>query len=192
MTTENPIILLVDDSENDTLLMRITFENSGFVEPLRCVSDGEEAIAYLRGDGGYGDRTQFPFPTVVLLDLDMARKDGFDVLEWIRQRPGLTGLRVYILSASGAAANIQRAYALGANSYLVKPSNLDGLMHLAKCLVAWLKLSHFAPPIDGSEDPNLHQMRFFAMAEADSAQPERANYNLGAATPARPSRSELR
>ena len=53
-------------------------------------------------------------------------------------------------------------------------------MHLAKCLVAWLKLTHFAPPIDRSENPSLHQMRFFAMAEAESAQPGHANYNLGA------------
>ncbi len=146
MTIEHPIVLLVDDSVNDTLLMRTVFDRAGFVEPLRFARDGDEAIAYLRGDGTFADRKKFPFPTVVLLDLNMPRKNGFEVLEWIRQQPALKRLRVYPLSASSRPEDISRAYDLGANSYLVKPGNLDGLMHMATALVAWLKLSHFAPP----------------------------------------------
>lgn len=145
MTIEDPIVLLVDDSADDTLLMRTAFERAGFVQPLRFVSNGEEAIAYLRGDGPYHDRRLFPLPTTLLLDLNMPRKNGFEVLEWLRQQPGLRRLRVYILSASSRAQDIERAYDLGANSYLVKPGNFDGLMVMAKALVAWLKLSHFAP-----------------------------------------------
>src|SRR6185369_17012253 len=75
----------------------------------------------------------------------MPRKDGFEVLDWIRHQPALRRLRVYILSASSRAEDIGRAYDLGANSYLVKPGNLDGLLTMAKCLVAWLRISHFAP-----------------------------------------------
>ena len=140
---EDPIILLVDDSEIDAILMRTVFERAGFAQPLQFVPGGEDAIAYLGGDGAYRDRDQFPFPTAVLLDLNMPRKDGFAVLAWIRRQPGLKQLRVYVLSASSRAEDIQRSYDLGANSYLVKPGNLDGLMHLAKTLVAWLRLSQF-------------------------------------------------
>ena len=151
MTIEDPIVLLVDDSVNDALLMRAVFERAGFVQPLRFADDGDDAIAYLQGDGRYRDRTLFPLPTAVLLDLNMPRKNGFEVLTWIRLQPSLKRLRVYIMSASSRAEDIQRAYDLGANSYLVKPGNLDGLMHLAKCLVGWLKLSHFAPVIEANE-----------------------------------------
>ena len=145
MTIEEPIVLLVDDSENDALLLRTVFERAGFVQPLRVARDGDEAIAYLRGDGAYLNRKQFPLPTAVLLDLNMPRKNGFEVLEWIRQQSALKGLRVYIMSASSRPEDIQRVYDLGADSYLVKPGTLNELMQLAKTLIAWLKLSHFAP-----------------------------------------------
>jgi len=145
MMIEDPIVLLVDDLDSDAVLMRIVFERAGFVRPLQVACDGEEAIAYLKGEGPYCDRNKFPLPTVMLLDLNMPKKNGFEVLEWIRQQPALKRLHVYVMSASSRAEDIERAYDLGANSYLVKPGNLDGLMHQAKCLIAWLKLSHFAP-----------------------------------------------
>ena len=151
MMIEDPIVLLVDDSQNDALLMRSVFERAGFVQPMRFAVDGDDAIAYLRGDGRYSDRKQFPLPTTVLLDLNMPRKDGFEVLDWIRHQPALRRLRVYILSTSSRAQDIERAYDLGANSYLVKPGNLDGLLNMAKCLVAWLRLSHFPPVSDAGD-----------------------------------------
>lgn len=163
MKIDDPIVLLVDDSENDALLMRTMFRRAGFVQPLQYARDGEEAIAYLRGDGPYKDRKRFPLPTTVLLDLNMPRKNGFEVLEWLRQQPGLKRLRVYILSASGRPQDIERAYDLGANSYLVKPGNLDGLLHMAKCLIAWLQLGHFAPV---STDPQ--ELASFAPGETSS------------------------
>jgi len=146
MLIEDPIVLLVDDSEDDALLVRRVFERAGFVAPLQVVHDGERAIAYLSGDGVFSDRAKFPLPTAVLLDLNMPRQNGFEVLAWIRQQPGLKQLCVYILSASSQTADIKRAYDLGANSYLVKPSTLDELTATAGCLLAWLKLSHFYVP----------------------------------------------
>jgi CheY-like chemotaxis protein len=151
MIIEDPIILLVDDSENDALLMCTVYGGAGFVRPLQFARDGEEAIAYLRGDGAFHNRRQFPFPAVVLLDLNMPRKNGFEVLEWIRAQPGCKSLRVYILSASSREEDIERAYALGANAYLVKPGNLAGLRELAKTLGAWLKLTHFTPGSDARD-----------------------------------------
>ncbi|MES1167327.1 MAG: response regulator [Pseudomonadota bacterium] len=154
MIVEDPIILLVDDSENDALLMCTVYGGAGFVRPLQFARDGEEAIAYLRGDGAFQNRRQFPLPAVVLLDLNMPRKSGFEVLEWIRAQPGFSSLRVYVLSASSREVDIQRAYDLGANAYLVKPGNLAGLRHLAGTLAAWLKLTHFtAPPEDSQGQP---------------------------------------
>lgn len=158
---EDPIVLLVDDSANDSFLMRHAFERAGFVQPLRFASSGDDAIAYLRGEGRYRDRKLFPLPTTVLMDLNMPGKSGFEVLDWIRHQPQLRRLRVYILSASSRPEDIERAYDLGVNSYLVKPSNLGGLLHLAQCLIAWLKLSHFAPPTDSDDD--------FGFAEAGSS-----------------------
>jgi len=150
MISEEPIILLVDDSKNDVLLMRTIFERNGLRQPLQFAFGGDEAIAYLQGDGPYHDRAQFPLPTAVLLDLNMPGKNGFEVLEWIHGQPAFRRLRVYIFSASNRPEDIERAYDLGASSYLVKPRNLDGLMHLSKCLIAWLKLGHFAPLTGGS------------------------------------------
>jgi len=145
MTIEDPIVLLVDDQADAAELMRIVFARSGFVNSLRFSSDGEQAIAYLRGDTGSDNYKQSGLPTVVLLDLNMPRKNGFEVLEWIRQQPALNQLCVCILSASSQPADIARAYDLGANAYLVKPGNLAGLTHLATNLLAWLRLVQFAP-----------------------------------------------
>jgi CheY-like chemotaxis protein len=143
VTVEDPYILVVDDSDSDGVLMRAVFERAGFVLPLRFVSDGLDAIGYLRGDGVYADRARFPLPTVMLLDLNMPRKNGFEVLEWLRQQPGLKRLYVCVLSSSNRIEDIGRSYDLGANSYLLKPTNLDGLTHLARTLVAWLRISQF-------------------------------------------------
>lgn len=145
MTIAEPIVLLVDDSENDTRLMRTVFDRAGFVEPLRIAHDGVEAINYLSGVEGYRGYRQFGMPTVVLLDLHMPRRNGFEVLTWIREQPALRRLPVYILSASNRPEDIARACDLGANAYLVKPGNLDGLMHLAQTLLTWIRLTHFAP-----------------------------------------------
>ena len=157
MTTDDPIVLLVDDLDNDGLLMRVVFERAGFVQPLRFAPGGEEAIAYLRGDVGVNNYKLQGMPAAVLLDLNMPRVNGFQVLEWIRQQPGLRQLRVYILSASSRSEDIERAYELGADSYFVKPSNLAELTHLAKSLLAWLRLSHFAPA------PGMHVGQFSAV-----------------------------
>lgn len=161
MIVADPVILLVDDCRDAVLLMSTVFARAGHGQPLQFAYDGGEAIAYLRGDGVHADRLKYPLPTAMLLDLNMPGKDGFDVLEWLRTQPGLKALRVYVLSASSRPEDIQRAYALGASAYLVKPGNLNGLMQMAKDLLAWLKLCHF--PIEASadeaEEPAVHAPR---------------------------------
>ena len=146
MLPETPTVLVVDDCEEDALLMRIVFERAGFLLPPQFVVDGDEAIAYLQGDGRYRDRAQHPLPSVILMDLNMPGKDGFEVLEWIRAQPAFKRLHVYILSASNRTEDIERAYDLGANSYLVKPGTLAALEQMASRLGAWMTLSRFAQP----------------------------------------------
>lgn len=143
MIIAEPVVLLVDDCEDDALLMRVVFKRAGFTQPLQRANDGEEAIAYLAGEDRYADRTRFPWPEVVLLDLNMPRKNGFEVLEWMLQHGTFKRTHVHVLSASSRPEDIARAYELGVNSYLVKPGNLDGLVAMARCLFAWTRISHF-------------------------------------------------
>jgi CheY-like chemotaxis protein len=136
-------ILLVDDSENDLLFMRRAFKKAQSSIPLQEVCNGEEAIAYLKGDGLYSDRNKFPLPRMVLLDLNMPKKDGFEVLTWVRAQPVLKRLAIIVLSASTRAPDVDRAFDLGATSFLVKPSNLESLTAMVRCLDSWVKINEF-------------------------------------------------
>jgi len=138
-------ILLVDDSENDLLLMRAAFELAETNPPLQEVRNGEEAIAYLSGDGPYCDRLRYPLPAIMLLDLNMPRKNGFDVLAWVRSQPKIKRLTVIILTASMRTEDVERAFDLGASSFLVKPSDLNALASMMRCLCDWVRINHFPP-----------------------------------------------
>jgi CheY-like chemotaxis protein len=121
MARRDTSILLAEDNENDVLMLRRAARNAKFSSPLQIVNDGEEVLAYLRGDGKFADRRRFPLPGLLLLDLKMPRKDGFEVLQWLREQPQFLGLQVVVLSSSDEIRDINRAYELGANSFLVKP-----------------------------------------------------------------------
>jgi CheY-like chemotaxis protein len=123
-------VLLVDDDEDDAFLMQTVFRKVGISNPLQRVADGEEAIAYFEGKGPYEDRIKYPLPVVVLLDLNMPRRNGFEVLAWLRANPVFGKVTVHILSASMRQVDVEQAFALGANSYLVKPSQLEDLLEL--------------------------------------------------------------
>jgi CheY-like chemotaxis protein len=138
-------ILLVDDSENDLFLMRAAFKKAEFNSPLQAVQNGEEAIAYLKGEGIYSDRNQYPLPAVMLLDLNMPRKNGFEVLEWVRAQLALKRLSVIILTASLRGEDVERAFDSGANAFLVKPATLDQLITMIRRLRDWLEINHFPP-----------------------------------------------
>jgi CheY-like chemotaxis protein len=143
--TDQQTILLVDDSENDLTLMNIAFRRAGLNSPLQVVHNGEEAIAYLAGEGRYTDRNKFPLPAVMLLDLNMPMKNGFDVLDWLRKQSGLKRLSTIVLTSSLRPKDVERAFELGAHSYLVKPAALEDLVAMIRCLRDWLKLNHFPP-----------------------------------------------
>ncbi len=123
-------ILIAEDDDNDICLIKRAFQKAKFENPLKAVRDGEEAIAYLQGIEPYTDREINPPPALVLLDLKMPRKSGFEVLAWIREQPEFNHLPVVVLTSSQESSDISRAYALGANSYLVKPANFASLVDM--------------------------------------------------------------
>jgi CheY-like chemotaxis protein len=127
-------ILLVEDSEDNVFLVRHAMQKAGITARLEVATSGEQAIEYLGGINGYSDWNQFPLPSIVLLDLKMPGMDGFDVLKWIRQRPGLKALRVAMLTSSDMPSEIKMAHDLGANIFLTKPVQLERLVQIMKTL----------------------------------------------------------
>lgn len=114
-------LLWVEDDPNDVLLGERALVKAGFERPS-VVRDGEQAVLYLSGSGEYADRERFPMPSLVLLDLKLPRKSGFEVVRWIReQERGLKRIPVVILTSSQERHDIERAYDCGASAYLVKP-----------------------------------------------------------------------
>ena len=131
---EHAVVLLVEDREDDILLIRRAFDKAGLSNPLQVVGDGEEAIDYLGGIGKYSSRGEYPLPDLILLDLKMPKLDGFQVLEWIRAQPGIRGIAVVVLTSSDQLRDVNRAYQLGANSFLVKPNDFGNSVELARLL----------------------------------------------------------
>ena len=127
---EQAPILVVEDDENDVLLIRRTLAKSGIPNPQHFVKSGEEAINYLVGVGPYSNRESFPLPALVLLDLKLPVMDGFEVLKWIRTHPFFKHLRVVVLTASSHLRDVNQAYKLGANSFLVKPLEFENIASL--------------------------------------------------------------
>jgi CheY-like chemotaxis protein len=139
---EEAVILIAEDSEDDIALIRLAFQKSKLINPVQFVRNGEEAIAYLKGEGLYANRVEYPLPCLVLLDLKMPRKNGLEVLEWIRGQPGLNALRVVVLTTSQEIRDVNQAYQLGANSFLVKPTDLHDFVAMTRALAGyWLWMS---------------------------------------------------
>jgi CheY-like chemotaxis protein len=135
-------ILLVEDNPGHALLIQRALSRCNPAHPIRVVQDGEEAIAYLAGAGDYAERQRHPLPVLVLLDLKLPRKSGLEVLAWIRQTPGLKRLPVVVLTSSRESVDVNRAYDLGANSYLAKPIAFDSLAEVLRNLnLYWLVLN---------------------------------------------------
>jgi CheY-like chemotaxis protein len=130
-------ILLADDNADDVLLTQLALQKARLANPLQIVRDGEEAIAYLSGVGRYSDREKFPFPILLLLDLNMPRLNGFDVLNWLREQSFRNHLLVAISTDSDSGPSVRRAYELGADSYLIKPPNSQALLALVQRLKAY-------------------------------------------------------
>jgi len=150
MTTKS--ILHVEDDENDVFLFRRVFEQTGITSPLHVVTDGEMAINYLSGAGQFADREKYPLPCLVLTDLNLPKRSGLDLLQWIRRDPELKKMVVVLFSSSALPRDLEQAYELGANAYIQKsadPRQLKEIAHLLKkWLLGWLGYNHFAPIVE--------------------------------------------
>ena len=134
------LILLVDDNPDDIFLTQRAFERAGVPHQVRSASGGVEAIAYLAGDPPFQDRIKYPLPDLMLLDIKMPAVDGFEVLRWVRRQSHLSRLNVVMLTSSDDLRDVNLAYMLGANSFLVKPLNFWNAADLARSLESLLAL----------------------------------------------------
>jgi CheY-like chemotaxis protein len=134
MNVEALPILVVEDNDDDVFILRRAFKEARLDNPMHVVTDGAEAIDFLGGEGKFGNRAQFPFPILVLLDLKLPLKSGLEVLEWIRGQPFRSELNVIVLTSSDEERDITKAYQLGARSYLTKPPSAQTLREMMTAL----------------------------------------------------------
>ncbi len=144
-------ILLVEDDDNDVVFMKIAMEKAGIGHLLRVAGNGQRAIDYFEGTGEFADRKRYPLPAVVLLDMKLPEVMGVDVLKWIRQHRSRT-IIVIVLTSSSQEKDMQTAYELGANAYVVKPGNPRKLNELVDLVHRfWLTINQ---PTAGTPEPS--------------------------------------
>lgn len=149
MENQRFTVLLVEDDLNDIFLVKRAFRTARIPNPLQVVTDGEEALSYLQGEGKYADREAHPLPKLIVMDIKMPRRSGFEVLEWVKgnDRP-LRRIPVVIVSSSDAPSDINRAYELGANAYMVKPMNYREVEHLFESITHYWGLECAKPELE--------------------------------------------
>jgi CheY-like chemotaxis protein len=149
MHNEPFTVLLVEDDLNDIFLVKRAFKLAQIGNPLQIVTDGEEAIAYLSGADKYADRAAHPLPHLIVMDIRMPRKTGFEVLEWVKSdgRP-LRRIPVVVVSSSDDPADINRAYELGANAYMIKPMDYRAVEHLFQSITQYWGLECAKPELE--------------------------------------------
>jgi CheY-like chemotaxis protein len=147
--TECAPILILEEEENkkDVLLLKQSLDIYGLPHPLKIVHGAEHLVHYLEGTGVYHDRRLHPWPGLILLDLDFPRKSGLDILSWRRTRPRIRRIPVIVLSSSRQTRHVNRAYELGANSYLIKPSEPGFLLdYMGTIIQYWLQFNQIPDP----------------------------------------------
>lgn len=134
-------ILMADDDPDDRQLTKEAFAESHLANDLRFVEDGEELLEYLHRRGKFADPAVSPRPSIILLDLNMPRKDGREALEEIKADPQFRGIRVIVMTTSKAEEDIIRSYDLSAASYITKPVTFDALLDVVKTIGKyWLEI----------------------------------------------------
>lgn len=120
-------ILLVEDDDGHARLIERNLRKVSLINPIERVPDGQEALDYLNNQGRFTDREKFPLPQLVLLDINLPRVDGIEVLERIKQHPTLRAVPVIMLTSTDSQAEIDRCYRAGASGYVAKPVNITSL-----------------------------------------------------------------
>ncbi len=143
----NSALLLIEDSEDDALLMTRALRKAGVESRLQVVTTGQEALDYFASHGQYSDRSAYPLPAIVFLDLKLPRVPGLEMLKWIRATPETRALIVIVLTSSNLPSDVSKAYELGANSYVVKPPTFDQLTDFAQVFKDyWLRYNSTLAP----------------------------------------------
>jgi len=130
-------ILMADDDEDDRLMTKEAFEEARLANELRFVEDGEELMDYLYRRGAYTDTAASPRPGLILLDLNMPRKDGREALREIKADPDLKQIPIVVLTTSKAEEDIYRSYDLGVNSFITKPVSFEGMVYVITALAQY-------------------------------------------------------
>jgi CheY-like chemotaxis protein len=142
-----PPLLLADDDENQAYLTSRAFKTAGVAHPLVVLPDAGSVIDYLSGKAAYADRQAHPLPGLLLLDQKLPGRSGLEVLQWVRTESQLCTLPVLLLSASTFDGDVQAAYLLGANGYLVKPATFEDTVVMAKAIKDyWLTVNRGPGP----------------------------------------------
>jgi CheY-like chemotaxis protein len=142
MDFDSKAILLVEDNPDDVLLVTRAFTKAKLSSSIHIAENGDAAISYLSGLEPHANRSDYPFPALVLLDLKLPGKSGFEVLSWIRNDSECRLLPVVVFTSSREGPDLTRAYKLGANSYLTKPVRFEDLLDMIKTLnLYWLSFN---------------------------------------------------
>jgi CheY-like chemotaxis protein len=140
------VLLMAEDDPDDRLLSQVAVDEAQLAIDLRFVEDGEDLMNYLRGQGKYAGPSQAPRPQLILLDLNMPRKDGREALQEIKSEPGLRSIPVVVLTTSRDEQDIQRSYELGVSGYVTKPYSLGGLTHVMEMIGKyWFEVVELPP-----------------------------------------------
>lgn len=146
-------ILIVEDNLHEQLLIKEAFHDLKVPEVVHTVSDGESAIAFLRGEEPYGDRQQYKFPTFMLVDLKMPKISGLELLLFLK-RSNLIVIPTIVFTSSADADDVKTAYMLGANAFHCKPTQMEGLLRLLKSIYDyWSEVE--LPEVDGKYGKKL-------------------------------------
>ena len=148
LKNEVSTILLVEDDASDVILIKRAIRKTGIASSVHVIDNGDDAVEYLDGRGIYSDRECYLLPELLILDLKLPRRSGHEVLEWMKQQLKLRRLPVVVMSSSENTRDVNRAYDLGANSYLVKEASLNALFEKMKVLTNYWLVNNIAPEIE--------------------------------------------
>ena len=147
--------LIAEDDQDTQVLIERAFKQADISAPLYFTNDGQHAMDYLAGRGEHSDRTRFPIPAILLLDLKMPFRDGFEVLRWIRADPRMRKLVVIMFSGSSIEKDVEEAFNLGVNSFVMKPVSFSELLQVIMAIHHyWFGCNHFPQPDEGINVPS--------------------------------------
>lgn len=150
----HPVLLVVEDNREEAEAIRQAFEQLGYTERIRILERGLEAIDYLDGLGQYGHRAKYPLPDFVLIDLDVADANAFEILEWLQNKPHLGGIRTVVMTTGENVASMNRAYQLGAASFITKPLNFSEFRDTIQSLYTQWSAARKSGALANGADPD--------------------------------------